>query len=192
MHRSKIIYLHQAKVIDTNVVFVLHNKRRKMSSNIRKMMQTTTTFEAIIAPMLLVMIVMYMAWDVGRKEGRKEGRVEGQIKMFATTNGNVNSESVDATVGDKDAESTQGGAPMGEPAKESESDLILSTLDDLSASCDRCAHPDHQCSDACTSQEVVETCEKLNGYVNLPRTPCPLQGEGLRSYAMFRSESRVV
>lgn len=157
------------------------------------MMQTTTTFEAIIIPMLL--IVMYMAWDVGRKEWRKEGwkegRVEGQIKnkMFATTRGNVNSESIDATVGDKDAESTQGGAPMGEPAKESESDLIVSTLDNLSVLCDRCAHPDHQCTDACTSQEVIETCEKLNGYVNLPHTPCPLQGEGLRSYAMFRSDS---
>lgn len=147
----------------------------------------TTTFETIILALVTV-VTVYATWCAGRQVGRQQGH------QFATTSGYVNS--AGATDGDGGSVSNSKGTVGDQTTEESteepsEADELVSTLEGLSTFCGLCAHPDHQCSDACTSPDVIATCEKLNGYANLPRVPCPLQGEGIRTYAMFRGEPHM-
>lgn len=124
-----------------------------------------TQFEAAIL-LLAVGIAIYFAWTMGRRQAHLP---LDQMQ-------------------DEDAFPQQPAEPVDTPLPQIKADQVIQQKSEL---CDSCADPDNQCSAACTSDTTIRMCEDLRGYANIPRLPCPIDEEGVSSYAMFRAEPHV-
>ena len=140
-----------------------------------------TRFEGII--MIIVFgVSVYFAWYIGKNQNHISHTL---LKQPVNASNHPDSQTIDQPP-------IHGLLPDKYPGKQVTPEIeTIKVLEQIAELCDNCAREDNQCTAQCTNHETIDTCEKLTGYANLPRLPCPIDENGISSYSIFRTNSHV-